>query len=151
MDQTVEAAVARLLAIEEIGQLKARYFRFVDCKMWDEFADLFTDDLQIEFAESTSRPLTRKQFVASAARHFTGAMSVHHGHVPEIEILDDTHARGIWPMFDRVETPPESPYESHTGWGHYTEEYRKVDGRWLISRTALTRLERVVLDRSPDA
>lgn len=76
-------------------------------------------------------------------------MSVHHGHVPEIEILDDDHARGIWPMYDLVETPPESAYESHTGWGHYAEEYRRVDGRWLISRTQLTRLKRVVLDEEP--
>ena len=52
-------------------------------------------------------------------------------------------------MYDLVETPPESEYESHTGWGHYTEEYRKVDGRWLISRTQLTRLKREVLGEKP--
>lgn len=141
--------VERLAAIEDIRQLKARYFRFVDTKNWEGFAELFTEDLQIDFEESTSRPLTKDQFVASVARHFQGAMSVHHGHVPEIEILDAEHARGIWPMYDLVETPPESEYESHTGWGHYTEEYRKVDGRWLISRTQLTRLKREVLGEKP--
>lgn len=149
MDDNLRAAVERLVAIEEIRQLKARYFRFVDTKKWDEFASLFTDDLKIDFEESTSKPLTKDQFVASAERHFTGAMSVHHGHVPEIEIIDAEHARGIWPMFDLVETPPESSYDSHTGWGHYTEEYRKVDGKWLISRTRLSRLKRVVLDKQP--
>ena len=146
MEDDLRAAVERLVAIEEIRQLKARYFRYVDTKDWAGFAGLFTDDLVIDFEESTSRPLTRDQFVASAARHFAGAVSVHHGHVPEIELVDARHARGIWPMFDLVETPPESPYESHTGWGHYTEEYRKVDGRWLISRTRLSRVKRVVLD-----
>jgi ketosteroid isomerase-like protein len=147
MDDNLRAAIERLVAIEEIRQLKAKYFRFVDTKQWADFADLFIEDLQIDFEESTSRPLSKAEFVASAERHFTGAMSVHHGHVPEIEIVDDTHATGIWPMFDLVETPPDSKYVSHTGWGHYTEEYRKeADGRWRIARTRLSRLKRVVLD-----
>ncbi len=29
------------------------------------------------------------------------------------------------------------------GWGHYHEEYRRVDGVWLISYRALTRLRQV--------
>ncbi|MFC4000150.1 nuclear transport factor 2 family protein [Prauserella oleivorans] len=147
MDASIEEQVRRLVAIEEIKQLKARYFRAVDLKLWDEFAQLFTADLQIDFAESTSKPMTREQFVDSARRHFDGAMSVHHGHMPEIEIIDETHARGVWPMFDLVETPEDSTYQSHTGYGHYREEYRKEDGRWKICRTQLTRLKRVVLDK----
>ncbi|NKQ54255.1 nuclear transport factor 2 family protein [Amycolatopsis sp. K13G38] len=142
----MEQVVRRLAAIEEIRQLKARYFRAVDLKLWGMFSELFTADLEIDFAESTSKPMTREQFVDSARRHFDGAVSVHHGHVPEIEILDETHARGIWPMFDIVETPQESKYESHTGYGHYTEEYRNEDGRWRISRTQLSRIKRVVLE-----
>lgn len=145
MEENLEQAVRRLVAIEEIRQLKARYFRTVDLKLWEEFRDLFTEDLRINFAESTSKPMTRDEFVAAASRHFEHAVSVHHGHIPEIEIIDDTHATGIWPMFDLVETSPESSYESHTGYGHYTEEYRKEDGRWKIARTQLTRIKRVVL------
>lgn len=145
MEENLEQAVRRLVAIEEIRQLKARYFRAVDLKLWDLFRDLFTEDLRIDFAESTSKPMTRDEFVASASRHFAGAVSVHHGHIPEIELIDDTHAKGIWPMFDLVETPEGSSYESHTGYGHYTEEYRKEDGRWKIARTRLTRIKRVVL------
>ncbi|HWD03515.1 MAG TPA: nuclear transport factor 2 family protein [Amycolatopsis sp.] len=145
MDESIERTVQRLADLEDIRQLKARYFRAVDLKLWDLFADLFTDDLEIDFAESTSNPMTREQFVESARCHFEGGLSVHHGHVPEIEIVDETHARGIWPMFDLVETPAESTYESHTGYGHYTEEYRKEDGVWKISRTRLSRIKRVVL------
>lgn len=145
-DITVEQAVQRLLDIEEIKNLKARYFRCVDLHHWDEFAELFTEDLTIDFAESTSKPMTRDEFVASVQRHFEGAVSVHHGHLAEIEILSETTARAMWPMFDLVETPPDSGYESHTGYGHYTEEYRKVDGRWRIAKTRLSRIKRVVLE-----
>ena len=37
--------------IEEIKQLKARYFRLMDTKQWDEWADLFTDDLDTWFED----------------------------------------------------------------------------------------------------
>jgi hypothetical protein len=144
MERTIDQQVAWLVAIEEVRQLKARYCRAVDLKLWEEFADLFTDDLQIDFAETTSHPMSKDQFVESVRRHFTGAVSVHHVHVPEIEIIDDTHARAICPMFDFVDAADGSGYESHTGWGHYTEEYRKVDGRWHISRTQLSRIKRIV-------
>ena len=34
--------------IEAIKQLKARYFRTLDTKAWDDFADVFTDDVRID-------------------------------------------------------------------------------------------------------
>ena len=144
MEESLEQAVRRLVAIEAIKNLKARYFRCVDSRQWEEFATLFTDDVQIDFAESTSGSKTRDEFVAAAARHFATGISIHHGHLPEIDVLDDDHATAIWPMFDLVETAPDSGYESHTGYGHYTEEYRRVDGRWLISKTRLSRVKRDV-------
>ena len=145
MEESLEQAVRRLLAIEDIKRLKARYFRCVDFKQWEEFATLFTDDLVIDFAESTSGPRTREEFVASARRHFQDGISVHHGHLPEITVEDEDNARAIWPMFDLVEMPDSSPYESHTGYGHYIEQYRRVDGQWRIARTQLTRVKRVSL------
>lgn len=148
MTETVEQAVRRLVAIEDIKQLKAAYCRCVDNKLWDEFATLFTEDLVIDFEESTTSPQTREQFVDSARRHFEGGVSVHHVHMPEIRLLDDDHATGEWPMFDRVEMPLESRYESHTGQGYYSEEYRRVDGQWRISKTRLWRLRRVSLPKS---
>ncbi len=133
-----------IVARERIRETIARYTHAGDRGRAEELADLFTDDLQIDFAETTSNPMTKDEFVESVRRHFTGAVSVHHVHVPEIEIVDDTHARAICPMFDFVDAAEGSGYDSHTGWGHYTEEYRKVGGRWFISRTQLTRIKRIV-------
>ena len=36
--------VERLMATDEITQLKARYFRLLDLKAWTEFEQLFTED-----------------------------------------------------------------------------------------------------------
>jgi hypothetical protein len=74
---TPAECVDRLEAIEEIRALKAKYCRCVDTKDWTGFASIFTDDLVIDFGESTSHPRTKEQFVGSAARHFAKNLSVH--------------------------------------------------------------------------
>lgn len=151
IEETLEQAVRRLTAIEDIRRLKASYFRCVDFRLWDEFADLFTEDLEVDFAESTSKAVGKAEFVAAVARHFVSGYSVHHGHLGEIDIVDDRTATAFWPMYDRVESPSDSGYVSHEGWGHYTESYRKCDdGRWRISRTRLSRIHRVELPKNDD-
>ena len=144
----LERRIARLEAIEEIRRLKARYFRCVDTRNWAEFADLFTLDCEFEFAESTSGATGRHEFLAAVAKHFASGISVLLGQEPEISILDEQRATGIWPMFDLVESPADSGYVNHTGWGHYTEEYRREpDGKWRISRSRLSRIKRVELPK----
>ena len=44
----MDADMARLIDIEEIKQLKARYFRGLDMKDWVLWADVFTEDAHIE-------------------------------------------------------------------------------------------------------
>ncbi|MFI7195133.1 nuclear transport factor 2 family protein [Nocardia nova] len=141
---TCFAEVQRLKDIEEIKQLKACYFRYVDLHWWSELRALFTDDAVFEIGESTSSPKTSDEFVASVGRHLNEAMSVHHGHMPEIRIVDAETAYGIWAMFDAVEPSTRSGYPALTGYGHYTESYRRIDGRWRIARLRLTRLKRSV-------
>ena len=62
--------------------------------------------------------------------------SVHHGHCPEIEVLSDTEARGIWAMEDIVEFTDGTLH----GYGHYHETYRKEGGEWRIATLHLTRI-----------
>ena len=66
--------------------------------------------------------------------------TVHHGHMPEIDILSDTEATGIWAMEDKLWWPEGAPLTAMHGYGHYHERYVRTDDGWRIARTTLTRL-----------
>jgi SnoaL-like domain len=138
MDDTA-AQVARLVAIEAIKQLKARYFRFLDHKRWDDMRDVFTADAFVDTGYGEPAH-SGEAFVESLIRDVDPVRTVHHGHMPEIEVLDADHARGIWAMFDYVEVPGDGDRVAFFGYGHYEEEYRREDGTWRISSMRLTRL-----------
>ncbi len=138
-----------LRAIERIKQLKARYFRCMDTKDWDGFQAVFAADATLDTTEEA--PEVEVVHGAPNIRQFVEGMvgpvvTVHHGHMPEIEITSPTTARGIWAMQDFLQIPEGSPLgmKSMTGWGHYTETYELVDGTWLIKTLVLTRLRRDV-------
>jgi uncharacterized protein (TIGR02246 family) len=130
-----------LAATEEIKQLKARYFRLMDTKQWEDWADVFTEDLDAWIEGYSDASVGRDAFVSSVSAMLADALTVHHGHMPEIEVTGPQTARGIWAMFDYVKfTSPERQVELK-GYGHYHEEYRKgADGRWRISSLKLHRL-----------
>ncbi|NKQ54276.1 nuclear transport factor 2 family protein [Amycolatopsis sp. K13G38] len=134
--------IERLVAVDEIKKLKARYFRFLDAHDWAAFAELFTEDADFDIAESSSGVRSKEDFLAALGAHLTPTVSVHHGHMPEIDVVDERTATGVWAMFDSVEPPAGSPYPVLTGFGHYHEEYRREAGIWRISKLRLTRLKR---------
>ena len=126
-----------LLQIEEIKKLKARYFRFVDTKRWDELADVFTPDAVLTIGPNPEDVWKGRQKIIDRIRgELDDTMSIHHGHMPEIELTSDTTATGTWAMSDYLQGPR---FTLH-GYGHYQEEYVKQDGAWRISNSLLTRL-----------
>ncbi|MDA0339216.1 MAG: nuclear transport factor 2 family protein [Proteobacteria bacterium] len=152
----------RLAAIEEIKQLKARYFRALDTKDMAAYASIFTDDAQIDVRGSVTSSESEDgsaiegfddgaiivggtAMAAFVTKVASEIVTAHHGHTPEIEILSETTARGIWAMEDRLWFPEGSPNRMMHGYGHYHETYAKVDGAWRIASMTITRL-RVDLD-----
>ena len=129
---------ARLADLEDIKQLKARYFRHMDGKDWQAYGDVFTEDCTMHSGPIDEPPVTGRQriveYVSSSIQHM---VTVHHGHMPEIEFTGDDTATGIWSMFDQLRAPG----LELDGYGHYHEEYRRCgDGHWRISATRLSRL-----------
>ena len=49
--------IEKLLAIEEIRQLRPRYFRVIDAKQFDELEDLFTPDACFDSREAVYDPI----------------------------------------------------------------------------------------------
>jgi hypothetical protein len=144
--------VERLAAVEEIKRLKGRYFRCMDTKDWDGFRDVFTADARMDTSgemppsdDPDAGITVGKEAIAAFVRGSVDAVvTVHHGHMPEIEITSPTTATGIWSMEDMLRWPEGSPIVEMHGYGHYLETYEKVDGSWLIATLELTRLRRDV-------
>lgn len=124
--------------VEAIKQLKARYFRTMDTKDWPGMRAVFTDDVVMDTSESGGGVITGADaFIAFLSETLADVVTVHHGHMPEIEITSPTTATGIWAMEDMLRWP--NGMELH-GYGHYHETYTKTDGGWRIASTKLTRL-----------
>jgi hypothetical protein len=131
----------QLLDIEAIKQLKARYFRLMDLKQWDDWGLVFANDCVMEVPEAELVNTGRAEIVTSVSGALVGARTCHHGHMPEIEITGNGTARGVWAMFDYVEwAEHDGTRVGLQGYGHYREEYRREDGEWRIARTRLERL-----------
>jgi len=139
---TEREMLQRLTDIEEIKQLKARYFRTLDTKDWDGFGQVFSTDAHLEVPEGEVSEHGRAAIVASVSGVLVGARTVHHGHMPEIEITGPDTARGIWAMCDYVEFPlgADGRRIGLQGYGHYTEEYVREEGAWRIVHLHLSRL-----------
>ena len=124
--------------IEAIRRLKARYFRTMDTKDWDGMRQVFTDDVVMDTTQAGGGVVTGADaFLAFLQEALDGAVTVHQGHMPEIDLTSETTATGIWALHDVVIWPTGMRLE---GYGHYHETYEKVDGGWRISSSTLTRL-----------
>jgi hypothetical protein len=121
--------LSHLVEQEAIGQLKARYCRFLDQHKWDEREALFTADAQLQtFGTTTVGNHAIRRMVEDSMADIA---SSHQAFCPEIIITSPDTAKEIWPaMFIRSQGRT-------TGVGHYHEHYRKVQGCWLISACEL--------------
>jgi len=136
--QSLTARVQRLEDIQDIEQLKARYFRFVDEKKHDQLVKIFTPNAKIVTDGQAFK--SPKEFADIIRDSVGAAPTVHHGHMPEITITGPATATGIWAMEDLLTFPagPNAP-QGHNGYGQYHETYKKVHGKWLIDSVLLTR------------
>lgn len=136
--------LAKLEAYIAITEVKARYCRMLDTKDWAGYADVFTEDVELD-TRPAGGSLThgREALLAIVRAAVETARTAHQVHSPEITLDGDT-AYVIWAMQDRVEwgadRAPKLGYLGHTGYGHYHERYVRQDGSWRIAAQKLTRL-----------
>lgn len=138
----------RLIAIEAIKQLKARYFYGYDHKDWAFWRDeVWAPDGRLEVPEMGKTIEPREAMIAWVIEQSADQVSVHHGHTPIIDITSATTATGIWAMEDRIYRSKEHPLGGDIhyvhGFGHYHETYVKLAAGWRIRSTRLTRLHAI--------
>lgn len=136
----------QLSDIEEIKQLKSRYFRLMDTKQWQQWRSIFTDDMvqitDITVPDANGEVISNQpinggdEMVTAVSKLLANCSTVHHGHMFELSELTENTAEGIWAMEDIVETANGKLH----GFGHYHEKYTKVNGQWRISFSHLSRL-----------
>ena len=144
-----------LKAMEDVRQLKARYFRTLDTKDWANFALIFCRDASFdlrqaattdpdgdspEAAETGQLVLNGRDAIAGTIRDMVGTnVTVHHGHCHEVWIDSPEEARGIIAMVDIIRNSATGELILE-GYGHYHETYRREQGEWRIWRSRLSRL-----------
>lgn len=134
--------LTRLVVVDQIRQLKARYTRLLDSQQWDELASMFVPEARFTLA-AFGDPIvftSRQEWIDYITPLLGGGTTVHQVYQAEIEVVDANTASASWGMSDYVIPAPDSGRESFRGHGHYLEQYRRIDGSWRIVELQLTRL-----------
>lgn len=121
--------------IEAIKRLKHDYLYFCDSKQPDRVMDCFVaGPVHIDYGEVgvfDSREALVEVFSRAACHEHM--VEMHHAQNPRIDLVDDHSARGVWGLFYHL-IDTRNQLVTQLG-ACYEDEYRKVDGRWLISST----------------
>lgn len=132
----IEARLQALEDLEAIKQLKHRYWRCLDLKLWEELRACFTPDATVDYGEGRYRFAgvdAIMEFLTRSLGRETGALGVHHGGHPEIELTAPTTARGSWSLYNYLF----NPRQQRGVWigAYYRDEYVKLGGAWRIRHT----------------
>ncbi len=150
----LEARISALEDIEAIKQLKARYWRCLDKKLWDEFGTCFAEDATFNVGETPlgAVGLSRGrdeivQFVKGRMER-SCATTFHQGQALEIVTRTDTTIKAVWRFHDYLIVKPDAETnEWLKGYGFYEDEYAKAAGQWKIKSLKVTRLFTETLTR----
>ena len=144
------SAIDRLVAIEDIKQLKARFMRCIDTKDLACLRDeVFAPGAEIYFKGGDYE--YRAVGWTEIEKFYQGAFStkkfgMHNAHTPEITVEGDT-ARGTWYLHDIFVNLEEG--WTLEGSALYDDSYAKIDGQWRIMYTTYERLWEETTPRDP--
>jgi hypothetical protein len=133
-------------AVEAIRRLKALYFYCLDHKDWEGWRrSVFVPDVRVSVPNTWDEPLLGLElFIDRVSTNTCGAVTIHHGHTPIIDLQGDEAATGIWAMEDVIHFSPANPmmgkYTYMHGYGHYHDRYVRTDEGWRIAAMELRRL-----------
>ncbi len=133
---------ARMDSIEEIRQVKYRYLRCIDLKLWDELGDTLAESATLDFGMTdfgTPLEITgRSEIVAFSRTKFgPGTLTAHTAGQPEITV-DGNTASGVWSLRDTLLATRHRMVITSAAF-HYDRYERGPDARWRIARSTFAR------------
>jgi SnoaL-like domain len=136
---TAPLTLEDLLDIHNIQQLKYRYFRCLDQKAWDELATCFTDDANASYGGGAIELDGREAIMAFLIESMGSPrmLTSHRGTQPEIQLLGNGEASGVWALEDVV-IHQDFEVTIH-GASFYDDRYVDVGGVWCIHSTSYKR------------
>jgi len=130
-------AIQRLIEIEAIKRLKAKYQRCVDTKDYDSLSECFSEDASAEYDGGKYSFSPRSAIVEFLRSSMRDLVTIHQVHTPEIDVHSESSASAIWYLQDIVIA--EKDGMSQMGAGFYRDEYVKQAGEWRIRKTGYER------------
>ena len=145
---SLEQRIARLEAIEAIRTLKARYFHACDTKQPELVRSCFAPGpIELDYGRVGSfsdREEMLDVFTRLACSEHI--VEMHHGQNPQIEITGDDEARATWGLYYYlIDTRQQTATQLG---GFYRDGYRRINGEWLITRSAYEVVSTQVFDLS---
>lgn len=135
----------QLSDLEDIRTVKHRYFRGIDTADQALLETLFTDDVSVEYRGGGYKVelVGKAKMIDFLMNSFNAtAVAMHHGHMPDISLIGDDTAEGIWYLEDIFISLERR--DVTTGTAIYRDRYRRVGDAWKIERTEYDRIMEVV-------
>ena len=148
LDNGPLTSIEKLLAIEEIRLVKARYCAAVDDHDWAALRSVFADDATFLFPWPGKEIKTADDFVGLLAELMPPNIQTrHHAHNLQIDFISATEASVRWDHENWTWFEDGSRPNMHQ-WGQYRERYRKTDKGWRISYFSEDNLRNAPLGKS---
>ena len=131
--------------IEQIRRLKYRYCRCIDTANVAELEELFTEDASVCYVGGSYRfeAQGRDKIIEAIGYAFHAeAIAFHHVNHPEIDVVSDTEATGVWYLKDWFLDLRHKIITD--GSALYRDRYVKQGGRWWIKRATYERIYEIV-------
>ena len=143
--EELEQRLSRLEAVREIERLKYRYLRACDRKDREAIRECFVaDGAELDYGplgKLAGRDALVDVFTSLALRRDGGTWlyhDIHHGHHPDIDILDDASATGRWTLsFLRVNLEARTIEQASI---EYHDTYVVEGGSWKVRSSRVTPL-----------
>ena len=130
-----------LVEIRRIEELKYRYVRCLDLKLWDDIVTLFTDEATASFGGGAVNLDGRAAILDFYRKTMSSEamLTSHKVHQPEIRLAADrAEATGTWALDDVV---VHGEYGvTIRGAAFYDDRYVLRDNQWLIASTGYKRV-----------